>query len=394
MSILSVRLFGGFELATLDGEPLALTARKARAVLAVLVLEEGRWLSREWVAGLLWGDSAETKARNSLNQALYEIRKLETAVSATIVEKEAERVRLVSGSVDSDVRAFEVTLSDKTVEVARYRPDDLLRGIDVRDPGFLDWLSYKRDLYRNRLAAVLWDLASWQDKNEAFEVPLQAARELTVLNPLDEIARRRLIELLLQQGNRAEALRQYMICRELLMVELGVEPDTALQELYQTMLEHDAAASTVSIGEPDERQALIDTPGGEVRPVVAVMPFTNLDDDPKFAFMVDGFTQDIIIALSAFRSLRVLAHTATFRFRDIDLDHNGIRSALGAAYAVGGRVRRSERKLLISVELFDCRSGEQIWSGQYTNTIWWHLRNRRDNFAEHRSSHRTVAGSC
>ena len=70
MSKIAARLFGGFELRSGDGKELTLSTRKARALLAFLVVESGQWHSREKLAGLLWADSAQTQARNSLNQAL------------------------------------------------------------------------------------------------------------------------------------------------------------------------------------------------------------------------------------------------------------------------------------------------------------------------------------
>jgi DNA-binding SARP family transcriptional activator len=62
------------------------------------------------------------------------------------------------------------------------------------------------------------------ETNEA-EAGLAAARRLVALEPLDESARRSLMQLLARSGNRAEALRQYQVCESLLRDELGVAPD-------------------------------------------------------------------------------------------------------------------------------------------------------------------------
>ncbi len=103
--------------------------------------------------------------------------------------------------------------------------------------------------------------------------------------------------------------------------------------------------------------------------MIAVMPFANLDDDPEFAFMVDGLVEDLIFALSAFRSFRILARTATFRMRETEMGHSDIRRIFGATYAVNGRVRRSGAKLRVSVELLDCANGEQLWANQYDKAL-------------------------
>lgn len=70
MPKITARLFGGFELADAEGEELTLGTRKARILLAFLIVEGHVWHSREKLASLFWGDRAQTQAHNSLNQAL------------------------------------------------------------------------------------------------------------------------------------------------------------------------------------------------------------------------------------------------------------------------------------------------------------------------------------
>jgi DNA-binding SARP family transcriptional activator/tetratricopeptide (TPR) repeat protein len=369
MPKITARLFGGFELKNEDGEELTFSTRKARALLAFLIAESGQWHSRERLAGLLWGDRAQTQARNSLNQALYEIRKLEDAAGELIVEREPERVRVVEGVIDSDVDRFAALLRDSALEAAHLRTGELLDGVDLRDQAFVDWLSSKRAEYQEALSEALRALASSTNEDETSDAGLQAARQLVALDPLDEAARRQFMQLLAQSGNRAEAIRQYDICANLLMDELGIEPDVATQDLLEQIRRSQHPPTPIAQIGQDERQNLIDTPTIADRPVIAVMPFANLGDDPEFAFMVDGLVEDLVFALSAFRSFRVLARTATFRMRETDMDHSDIQRIFGATYAVNGRVRRSGAKLRVSVELIDCANGEQLWSNRYDKTI-------------------------
>ena len=156
---MTAQLFGDFELKSSTGEQLELKARKTLALLAVLILEDARWLSRDGLAGLLWGDRPDARARSSLSQALYEIRKLEAALGVTIVEREAERLRLAEDSVESDIRAFRTALMANIPEAANYRPHELLDGIDLRDQAFADWLLSKRTEYHEKLSDALRGLA-------------------------------------------------------------------------------------------------------------------------------------------------------------------------------------------------------------------------------------------
>jgi hypothetical protein len=62
---------------------------------------------------------------------------------------------------------------------------------------------------------------------------------------------------------------------------------------------------------PDE-DPLLALPTG---PVVAVLPFENLSEDPKQEYFPDGLTDDIITALSRFKDLFVIARNSTFRYK-------------------------------------------------------------------------------
>ena len=73
---LMLRLLGSFD-GTLDGKPLSgFDSDKSRALLAFLAVESHRAHRREVLCNLLWPNVAESSARQSLSQALSNLRKL------------------------------------------------------------------------------------------------------------------------------------------------------------------------------------------------------------------------------------------------------------------------------------------------------------------------------
>ena len=72
-SMIRLALFGGFTLSGEDGAAVVIASRKCRALLAFLALQP-RPVPRERLAGLLWGDGPEARARGSLRQALTTLR--------------------------------------------------------------------------------------------------------------------------------------------------------------------------------------------------------------------------------------------------------------------------------------------------------------------------------
>ena len=74
MPRLSMHFLGGYQV-RVDGEPvMGLRYDKARALLAYLAIEQGRPHRRETLAGLLWPELNEGRARRNLSQALLTLR--------------------------------------------------------------------------------------------------------------------------------------------------------------------------------------------------------------------------------------------------------------------------------------------------------------------------------
>ncbi len=104
------------------------------------------------------------------------------------------------------------------------------------------------------------------------------------------------------------------------------------------------------------------------RPSIAVLPFTNLSSDTE-EYFADGITEDIITELGRFPSLAVIARNSTFAFKELNIDVEGVGRNLGVQYVVVGSVRRSGKKLRISVQLTDSFTCQNIWAERYDRDL-------------------------
>jgi TolB-like protein/DNA-binding SARP family transcriptional activator len=343
-------------------------SRKARALLAFLAVESARWHSRERIAGLLWGRHAEPQARNSLSQALHELRQVEEQLGVRLVEREDGRLRLAAGTVDCDLHRFEALVSTDPLAAGKLYRDDLLADFELAEEPFAEWLESKRRHYQallsERLLAAAAQVATAGDPQAA----IRAARTAVELDPLDEKARCLLMRLLVSSGQRAEALRQYRVYEELLRTELNVAPAEETRSLADEIRRGHHAAQSILPEGPDPRLDITDPTTAGDRPAIAVLPFDNLSDD-DCAWLCHGITDDLIFELTAYRWFRALARTATFRLADRRISHETARRILGATYLVTGRVRRAGSRLRVTVDLIDCRDGGQLWAGRYDRTL-------------------------
>jgi len=100
-------------------------------------------------------------------------------------------------------------------------------------------------------------------------------------------------------------------------------------------------------------------------PSVAVLPFTNVNQDPDHDYFSYGLTEDVIRLLGRHRWLTVLTRHATASYRRLAVDPAQVGSDLQVQYVVQGSVRRHLQQVRISVELFKAAEGYQLWSEVY-----------------------------
>jgi TolB-like protein len=131
----------------------------------------------------------------------------------------------------------------------------------------------------------------------------------------------------------------------------------------------DAPASTArepvrpAAGAPDLALALPD------RPSIAVLPFQNLSSDPEQNYFADGIVEDIITALSRFKSLFVIARNSSFTYKGKPVDIRQVGRELGVRYLLEGSVRKAGNKVRISAQLIEAETGNHIWADRYDRQL-------------------------
>jgi TolB-like protein/class 3 adenylate cyclase len=98
---------------------------------------------------------------------------------------------------------------------------------------------------------------------------------------------------------------------------------------------------------------------------IAVLPFENMSGDPEQEYFADGMVEDIITALSRFKSLFVIARNSSFTYKGKAVDIKQVGRELGVRYALEGSVRRAGNRLRITAQLIDAQSGDHVWADRF-----------------------------
>ena len=100
------------------------------------------------------------------------------------------------------------------------------------------------------------------------------------------------------------------------------------------------------------------------RPSIAVLPFTNMSDDPDQKYFSDGITVDLIVALSSVPGLFVIPWNSAFVYEG-QVDLLDVGRELGVRYVLEGNVRRAGGRVRITAQLHDTTTGFNLWSERY-----------------------------
>jgi DNA-binding SARP family transcriptional activator/tetratricopeptide (TPR) repeat protein len=249
-STLRLSLLGPPE-ALCDGVPLAVDTRKATALLAYLAVEQGRH-GRDVLAELLWPEYAPDRARAALRRTLSTLR---SALGGRWLAVARDAVSLDRDGVLVDVDEFRrLAGSNDLVELeqaAALQRGSFLAGFGLRDSApFDDWQSLQAGTLARELGAVLDRLAEVLGGRGSHVRAIEHARRRLALEPLNETAHRRLIELYGASGERAAALAQYRECVRTLHRELGVAPTEETTAAYHAVREGVARPAPVHEPEP------------------------------------------------------------------------------------------------------------------------------------------------
>ncbi|MER6010041.1 AfsR/SARP family transcriptional regulator [Streptomyces bluensis] len=335
-------------------EPLPTGSPQQRALLAALLLREGRTATAGELIDALWGDEPPSQALAAVRTYASRLRKV-LSPGVLISESGGYAIRLADQHTGSGARgSLDLSLAQELAadaEKARAAGDLcharalLNKALSLWDgevlasvPGpYAETQRARLDEWRLQLVETRMDM----DLEQGYHA--EAVSELTALtaaHPLRERLRELLMLALYRSGRQAEALAVYADTRRLLADELGVDPRPGLKELQQRILQADPALAEPSAPLTPEPAA------APVRP--AQLPATVADFTGRTSFVSElsdvlaaaSATEDRVMAVSALAGIGGVgkttlavhvAHQARGAFPDgqlyVDLQGAGTRAA-------------------------------------------------------------------
>lgn len=259
-----------------SGQPGAISAARLRVLLAVLLWRAGQPVSTDELAELVWDGVPPSRVSDATRALVMRLRRrLDHRAAARIVtrapgylieisgdELDASQFGTLTARAGAAVRAGQWAQAGQTASQAL----GLWRGaalIDVPSQALRDrWVPYLDQLHEQ---ALDWRIeADLHDGRHEQLVP--ELRDLTARHPLREHLHGQLMLALYQCGRQAEALAAYRRARDVLVMELGVEPGPGLRDLHQRILAADPALAAELAGPGRAGQRVPAPDGGTAAP--------------------------------------------------------------------------------------------------------------------------------
>ncbi len=355
-------LFGVFRLER-GAEDVRPRGRKTCGLLAYLIASERRSAARVRLADLLWSDRGEQQARNSLRQALSELR---GGPLGDVVEVSRASIGVPRGSIVSDSDRMEALARDNdgtglAAMLSRIE-GGYLDDLDGLSPAYDEWLQGERARQRDWLFSLALGCAAGIGAHNA-GVGHTLLGELERLDPLREAVVRMRMRLDHVTGDVAALHRRYRRLANDLSRELNVAPSRETREMFESLVSTGTAGVAVGTHMPQHDGATPSPPiarsATRTPPVVAVSPFRAAGDSAA-ADIAASLDDAVCTSLS---------HGTEFRVVAVDTaDTDQLAALFGraiAGFALRGSVREVGGTMTVTAQLSNVETGFLVWSEQF-----------------------------
>lgn len=207
---------------------------KSIAIITYIWMDSNKKISRKKMAQLLWEASDDNAARYNLRYNIWAINKFFRNLSNGENLLVCEKNHLTFDqrfTIKADIEIFENIKINKIqnfgekllIEAKTKYKGNFMESFYLKNCNeFNDWLFFERDNFQKKYVIILETLKNYYINNNKFEKATLILKEMIKLNPYDELIYVELINVLLKKGNRAEALKQYNRCANVLREELNI----------------------------------------------------------------------------------------------------------------------------------------------------------------------------
>lgn len=352
----------------LPGSDLRITARKQVAIVGYLALDRFS-ASRDLLAGLLWGDVPDGKARASLRQALSELRAAHPLLRAALridranVLLDPDCITVDTVQLLEDLKAGHLPAA---IRSGGELVNDILYGFETMGGRFADWLTDTRRQISGGYLECIAQAAARTDLPANLRMDM--AEAALGLDPLGENHCRFAMQLANELGDVGRALQTYAAFYARMEAELDMEPSLVTQDLAATIKMGElnrkpAAPSVLTPPTPDELAGVSVTPKTRHgRPVLAVLPLTAIGSEDLKEHLTEMLVDDVVMKIARQREISIISRVSIRHLATRPDVAAILQEKLNVRYLLSGHIRVTEDGYHLNIELSRTDDGLLLWA--------------------------------
>lgn len=213
---------------------------KAKQLFQLFLTNPEQWLQREQIADRLWPDLAPEAAvrdfkvaLNALNRAL-EPGRPKGAQPFFIVRRDNLYGLNPKAQIYTDVAEFEIYAEKNDIH-SKEEALRLYQGEFLADCLYDEWSDHRREQIKQKYLFVCESLAELYILEGQFDDAINLCEKILQVELTWEASYRLMMRAYDKKDNRAQVFHTYQRCKEILSVELGVEPTAATKNLFHDL---------------------------------------------------------------------------------------------------------------------------------------------------------------
>lgn len=213
-----------------EGRRVRLATRKHYALLIYLAAHPDRPFLRDRLAALFWGDSPDKRARHSLNQTLYGIRR---GLPTLRLQVSTQEVLLPAGAAYVDFIAFRHAVAQQCFrEASSMYSGDFLDGFSVPDSHeFEEWQETERESLKRQALLSLSSVMEEEESAGNWTMVEELATRMIRIDPFTEAAHRARIRAIAASGDARRARAEWRRSQ----ATLGSELRGSIEQILSTV---------------------------------------------------------------------------------------------------------------------------------------------------------------
>lgn len=231
MANINFKLFGN-PIITENGKEIYLPPGKVSALLYYILLK--KVVSRDEAAAIFWGRSNENRAKVSLRNAIYKIKR---AFGEDVIETPNKTILSINDKLDVFVDVIEFE-KDPTNNLNLYK-GDFLGSLYIKDcTEFEYWVLEQKNYYKDMYIKSIKSKIEKDYKDKSFSDLENNIMSLISLENFDEFGYLYLFKIYQSKGRYDKIINEYYNLKNILEEELGIEPSDEIQDIYKEALKY------------------------------------------------------------------------------------------------------------------------------------------------------------